>query len=186
MHDTTTHDCDTLLGQLSLCLDNLLPEEDCARIHAELAQCPTCQAFYGAMLRIDQTLRATPMKAPRYNMSTPVLALIDQREKRQKRALGFTLLLSGAMSLVPTLVVVLGLVIAFWTSSNPGILQNGVDIAISLANTIQALLFAISTLGSAIAPWIPPTFAALVSVLLLFLTVVWARRIVPAPNPVRI
>lgn len=185
MHDTT-HDCNTLLGQLSLCLDNLLPEKDCAKVHAELAQCPTCQAFHQAMLQVDQTLRATPMKAPSYDLSAPVLALIDQRETRQKRALGFTLLLSGAMSLVPTLVVVLGLVIAFWTSSNPGILQNGVDIAISLANSIQALLFAFGTLGSAIAPWIPPTFAALVSVLLLFLTVVWAQRIVPSPSPVRV
>lgn len=181
----TTHDCDTLLGQLSLCLDNLLSVEDCASVHAELAQCPTCQAFYRAMLQVDQTLRATPLQAPAYDLSDNVLALIAQREKRQKRVLGLTLLLSGAMSLVPTLVVVFGIVLAIWTSTNPGILQNGVDIIISLANMTQALFLTFDILGNAIAPWIPLTFAALVSVLLLSLTVVWARRIVPAPNLAR-
>jgi predicted anti-sigma-YlaC factor YlaD len=179
----TTHDCDTLLGQLSLCLDKLLPAEDCANVHAELAQRPTCQAFYRAMLQVDQTLRAAPQKAPAYDLSAAVLARIAQRERRQKRALGFTLLLSGVMSLAPTLVVILSIIIALWTTSNPGILQNGVDIIISLANVIQALFLMFGALGNAISPWILPTFAAFVSVLLLFLTVVWARKVVPAPSP---
>ncbi|HEY53738.1 MAG TPA: hypothetical protein G4N94_09805 [Caldilineae bacterium] len=182
----TTHDCDALLGQLSLCLDKLLPEADCAHVHAELAQCPTCQAFYRAMLQVDQTLRAAPQKAPAYDMSAAVLALIAQREKRQKRALGFTLLLSGAMSLVPTLVVILSIIIAFWTTTNPGILQTGVDVIISLVNVIRALVLTFGVLGNAISPWILPTLAALVSVLLLFLTIVWARKIVPAPSPARV
>ncbi len=68
MHDTM-HDCDVLLGQLSLCLDDLLPAEDCAKVHAELAQCPTCQAFYRAMIKVDQTLRVAPMKALQQDMS---------------------------------------------------------------------------------------------------------------------
>jgi hypothetical protein len=90
------------------------------------------------------------------------------------------------MSLIPTMVILLGIVIAFWTASNPGILQNGIEIIISIVQTVRTLLFTLGNLGSDITPWIFPTFAALVSILLLSLTIVWARRIVPAPGPARV
>jgi anti-sigma factor RsiW len=181
----TIHDCDTLLGQLSLCLDNLLSEDECAGVHVELARCRTCQAFYQAMLEADQTLRVAPMKAPQQDMTPQVMALIAQRETRQTRALGFTLLLSGAMSIVPTLVVLLGLVIGLWTSTNPGILQSGVDIAFSIVHTIAALFLALGTVQNAFSPWLLPAFAALASILILSLTVVWARQVTLAPSAVR-
>jgi len=184
MHQNT-HDCDSLLGQLSLCLDNLLPKEECLEVHAELAQCPTCKAFHQAMLETDQALRVAPMQAPQKDMTPQVMALIAQRETRQRRALGFTLVLSGAMSIVPTLIVLLGLIIGLWTSTNPGILQSGIDITISIVHTFAALFLAFGNVQNAFSPWLLPTFAALTSLLILSLTVVWARRVTPAASPVR-
>jgi len=178
------HDCDTLLGQLSLCLDNLLPQEDCTEVYAELAHCPTCQAFYQAMVEVDQTLRVAPMIAPRRDMSPHVVALIAQREARQKRALGFALLLSGVMSIVPTLVVLLGLGIGLWTSTNPGILQSGVDIAISIVHSIAAVILALGTVQNAFSPWLLPATAAFMSIMILSLTVIWARRVNLATSPI--
>lgn len=181
----TIHDCDTLLGQLSLCLDDLLSEDECAKVFTEMTHCPTCQAFYQTMLEADQALRVAPMRAPQQDMTPQVMALIAQRETRQRRALGFTLVLSGAMSIVPTLVVLLGLVIGLWTSTNPGILQSGVDIAISVVHSIAALFLAVGTVQNVFSPWLLPACAALISILILSLTVVWARQVTLAPNPVR-
>ncbi len=89
------------------------------------------------------------------------------------------------MSTVPTLIVLLGLVIGLWTSTNPGILQSGVDIAISTANMIEAFFLALGAVQNVFAPWFLPTLAALASTFILSLTVIWARRVTLLPSPLK-
>ncbi len=179
------HDCDTLLSQLSLDLDNLLSPEDSAALDAGLQQCPECRPLFQAMRRADALFRSAPIIAPPYDLSAAVISQIEHGYDRDKRLLGLTLMLGGAMSLWPTMVLLVGVVIALLTATNPGILQGGIDIMVGLLITLHALMMAVGTIGNVLSPWIVPSLSLLFSVVLLALTLVWATRSALAPRPVR-
>lgn len=178
------HDCDSTLSLLSLCLDGLLPGDECHALQKEIATCPTCQQIYQTMLEADVALRAAPTLKPTHDLTPAIMARVRQQSVREKRMVGLSLVVGGMMSLVPTLLVLFGIAVALVTATNPGILQNGVDVIISFVSLLRVLLVAIDMFTSILAPWILPAIAAIISVLFLLLTVGWARRLQPARHPI--
>ncbi len=139
------HDCDTLLTRFSLALDGALPPAEAAQVQADLANCPECHARWRAMQRFDQTLRRSPLLAPPRDLAAAVLERIAKQHAHDRRLVGITLLIGGALSLGPSALVGGGLCLLLLLLIQPGLLQGLIALLVSALSTLQALLV---TLGA--------------------------------------
>lgn len=176
------HDCDTLLSRVSLDLDGRLEPAERKQLALELAGCPECRARVQAMRAADAALRKSPLLVPRFDFSATVLQQIAQQQLHDRRLLGVTLLVGGALSLGPSLLVGLGLVLALLAALQPAILQGVIGVFVAGLSALQAFLVTFTTLQDVLGVWILPSLAALVGVVLLVLTLFWAGRISMPPR----
>lgn len=180
------YDCDSILEQISLQLDGQLAPDRAQELQASVAESAECGPLVEAMRRADAVLRNEPMLAPPLDLVPAVMARIKEEEARRGRWLGLTLLVGGAMSLWPTLLLAFGLVMVMLTSVYPGTAGVLADLLIMGAGALLTLLQALGTLQESLAPWLAPAVAATLSLLLLALTFLWAQRNYARPSYVEI
>lgn len=176
------HDCENILTRLSLHLDRQLSPDQFAALQADVQDCPQCRAMFQAMQRADGAMRRSPLLTPRSDLSAAVLERIEQLQARDRKLLGITLLVGGALSLGPSLVIGFGLLIAVLTAIQPDILQGLIGLLVDGLSTAYAFTLAFDTMQHVLGAWIVPSLTALFGVVLLALTVLWAARLTMTPR----
>ncbi len=171
--------CDSIPTRLSLQLDRQLSAAESTALEADLQDCPQYVLLAQTMAQIDFMFRSTPLYSPSRDLTRDVLAAIEHR--RDQRLLGLTFLVGSLVSLVPTVLLGVLLAFGFFVTSQPGAAQELIAGLTRWLGQVYALFF---TLGSIrdqlLSPWLLPALAAAVSITLLGLTVLWARRATPA------
>jgi len=176
------HDCHILYTRFSLALDGALAPAEAAQMQAELAQCPTCRARWRAMQRLDQTLRRSPLLAPRRDLAAAVLEQIAKQHAHDRRLVGMTLLIGGALSLGPSALLGIGLLLLLLALIQPGVLQGLIALLVSGLSSLHALLLTLATFQQVFGVWLLPLLAAMLGVGMLSLTLLWATRTRPFPR----
>ena len=172
------NDCDTISGRLSMDLDHLLSPAESAELEADLARCPTYGPLAQAMRDTDRMLRAESMLAPRRDLWHDIVAQIElSQQRRDQRLVGITFVLGGFLSLWPLVVLGAFLVLAVLVAVQPGLASGFVDFIVDSLGQLYALTLAFGAVQKAVGAWVLPLLAAMASLFLLTLSIVWAQRL---------
>src|SRR5207248_5258989 len=89
------HACDTAREQLSLLLDQELPELDRARLDTHLAECAACHTFGAGIVTLTTSLRDAPLEEVRFRVSIPRRRYVSVRTLQAGAAAAAVALVAG-------------------------------------------------------------------------------------------
>ena len=177
-------DCESIPTRLSLRLDRQLSAEENAQLEADLQRYPEHVALAQTLAHIDLLFRSAPLLAPSRDLTRAVLTHIEQR--RDQRVLGLTFLLGSLLSLGPTLLLGLALLLGLGVIAQPSLIQSAVRVIVAFVNQLLAVTLTVGIIQETLGPWLFPGLAAAFGLLLLSITVFWARRVAPNPRSLRL
>ncbi len=172
------NDCDSIPGRLSLDLDHLLTSDESAQLEDDLARCQTYAPLAQAMREADRMLRGVPLLAPRTDLWRDIMSQIElSQQRRDQRLVGITFVLGGLLSLWPLVLVGLMTMLAVFVAVQPGVAGAAVSLLVSFLRQILTLVLAFGAVQRVIGVWVFPLFAAVASLGLLTVSIIWAQRL---------
>jgi anti-sigma factor RsiW len=133
---------------MQLALDEILPAERRAELHAHLAECPACTERWEALNRVHTLFAAEPLVVPRSGFTGRFKARVRQQRSQPRTVWGFiTLGVSAAGTSVFAMVV---LAFSFWPLAQlvgqpaaANAVFNNVTVASRLASTLAGALWVV-------------------------------------------
>jgi anti-sigma factor RsiW len=178
--------CSDCSQQLSLCLDDLLDQEQASRLQGHLAACEDCRAEWEAMRRVSSLLETEPLLAPAPDFTARVVLRLQQRETRRRRVRSTLGVLMGSAGLWVIAAVALTLLLAvLW---QPSLRVVWSDVLLPLADHISAIVAVLGRSLYVVARELcrRPTLLLLpgYALLALMLSALWARVVLRPREPV--
>ncbi len=135
-------ECNTYQEQMSLWVDNKLPQEDIRQIEVHIASCLTCRSGLEALRRVDRLLSSTPMISPAHSFSARFQARLVARKRAHRTWAGLTILaLSGLMVMLGATLLLAISGIAVWDSvTASGLLTQSIALLLDVGKAMAASL----------------------------------------------
>ena len=169
--------CSDCSQQLSMWLDELLDQEQAARLQDHLAACEGCRAEWEAMRRVSSLLETEPSFAPAPDFTARVVLRLQQRDARRRRVRSTLGVLMGSVGLWAIAGMALLLLFGLLWRAPMRIIWSSVVLPVSrnASSVLPALTRAVASAAYELATR-PSTLLVLgYALLAVGLTVLWTR-----------
>ncbi len=148
--------CEQQLQQLFLALDRHPATEHAALRRRWLAQHPQCASLAQTWLLMDERLRAAPLQPAPDALAIEIVQAVLEQRRHDRRVLAGLTVVGGVMSLLPTLLLSLALLIGIGLLINPAIAAPIIGFLLASMRGVFILLSLLTTLAHTLSPWLLP------------------------------